>query len=114
MGERKKVLTRDARGKKERERERERERKRGRTEAMCVICCGPVCVPLGYLLPFLLAWFHQRGYFVWFKEEWVTYRFWRKQIDSFVSRGDKGEVVKTDTCGCNGTEKERSECKKTT
>ena len=35
-------------------------------------------------------------------------------IQSFVSRGDKGEVVKTDTCGCNGTEKERSECKKTT
>merc|ERR1712193_207496 len=67
-----KVLTRDVRGKKERERERERERKRGRTEAMCVICCGPVCVPLGYLLPFLLAWFHQRGYFVWFKEEWVS------------------------------------------
>lgn len=44
---------------------------------MVTICIGPVCVPLHLLLPFLVGLMHRRGWFKWFKQEWVTIRFWK-------------------------------------
>jgi len=37
-------------------------------------------VPVHLLLAFLVAAAHRHGYLTWFKEEWVTYRFWKSQI----------------------------------
>mmetsp|Transcript_934 Transcript_934/g.2387 ORF Transcript_934/g.2387 Transcript_934/m.2387 type:complete len:84 (-) Transcript_934:1099-1350(-) len=45
-----------------------------------IICLGPCCVPLHCLLPFLLAWLHRQGYLQWFKEEWVTFGYWKKLV----------------------------------
>ena len=28
----------------------------------------------------MLAWLHRQGYLTWFKEEWVTYTFWKRKI----------------------------------
>jgi len=53
-------------------------------------------VPLHMLLPFVLAWFHRKGYFTWFKEEWVTYRWWKNLIFSGRSKQQK-RVEMTDT-----------------
>ncbi|GMH35481.1 hypothetical protein BSKO_03349 [Bryopsis sp. KO-2023] len=46
---------------------------------MPVICLGPVCIPLHLLLPFVLTWFHQRGYFTWFKREWLSFSHWQQK-----------------------------------
>ncbi|KAK3234492.1 hypothetical protein CYMTET_55248 [Cymbomonas tetramitiformis] len=45
-----------------------------------IICIGPVCIPLWGLLPFLVSIAHGRGYLQWFRQEWVSYRFWKKKI----------------------------------
>jgi hypothetical protein len=45
-----------------------------------IICIGGCCIPIHLLLAFLVAAAHRHGYLTWFKEEWVTYRFWRNQI----------------------------------
>ena len=37
-------------------------------------------MPVHLLLAFLVAAAHRHGYLTWFKEEWVTYRFWKSQI----------------------------------
>ncbi|KAK9799329.1 hypothetical protein WJX73_003335 [Symbiochloris irregularis] len=47
---------------------------------MPVICIGPVCVPLNLFLPFLIGVLHRYGYFKWFKAEWVTFRYWGRQL----------------------------------
>ncbi|KAK9868149.1 hypothetical protein WJX84_010994 [Apatococcus fuscideae] len=46
---------------------------------MPVICLGPVCVPLNLLVPFLVGLLHRYGYLKWFKQEWVTLRYWRRR-----------------------------------
>ena len=39
-----------------------------------------VCVPMHLLLPFFVAWLQRQGYMRWFKEEWVTFAFWKRLI----------------------------------
>ena len=47
---------------------------------MPVICIGPVCVPTNLLLPFVIGILHRYGYLKWFRTEWVTFKYWRRQI----------------------------------
>ena len=44
-------------------------------------------MPVHLLLAFLVAAAHRHGYLTWFKEEWVTYRFWRSQIRGLLEGG---------------------------
>ncbi len=44
------------------------------------LCLGPVCVPLHLLIPFLLTLAHQRGWLLFIKREWVTFRYWKELI----------------------------------
>ncbi len=43
------------------------------------ICLGPVCIPLNLLVPFLVGLLHRYGYLKWFKQEWVTLRYWQRR-----------------------------------
>ena len=52
-----------------------------------IICLGPVCVPLHLLIPFLLAWAHQRGWLTWIKREWVTLAWWTAAARRCVCAG---------------------------
>ena len=52
-----------------------------------------MCVPLHMLLPFVLAWLHRKGYFMWFKEEWVTYRWWYNLVFPAPKANDKQKKV---------------------
>mmetsp|Transcript_36016 Transcript_36016/g.60690 ORF Transcript_36016/g.60690 Transcript_36016/m.60690 type:complete len:101 (-) Transcript_36016:395-697(-) len=45
-----------------------------------IVCLGPVCIPLWGVLPLLLGWFHNMGWFKWVKAEWVNYRWWKQKI----------------------------------
>ena len=50
-------------------------------------------MPVHLLLAFLVAAAHRHGYLTWFKEEWVTYRFWKRQIRRYMeglTRGTAG------------------------
>jgi hypothetical protein len=40
------------------------------------ICLGPVCVPVGALLPALVVLAHQRGWLLWINPRWFDYKFW--------------------------------------
>mmetsp|Transcript_14339 Transcript_14339/g.17371 ORF Transcript_14339/g.17371 Transcript_14339/m.17371 type:complete len:84 (-) Transcript_14339:5-256(-) len=53
---------------------------------MPVICIGPVCIPVWSLLPFLVGVVHKHGYLKWFKQEWVTLRFWKKKAYALVGK----------------------------
>eukprot|EP00211_Chloroparvula_japonica_P008858 CAMPEP_0119123566 /NCGR_PEP_ID=MMETSP1310-20130426/3476_1 /TAXON_ID=464262 /ORGANISM="Genus nov. species nov., Strain RCC2339" /LENGTH=175 /DNA_ID=CAMNT_0007113409 /DNA_START=15 /DNA_END=540 /DNA_ORIENTATION=- len=44
-----------------------------------IVCIGPCCVPLHLVLAFLVATLHRWGYMTWFKEEWVTFKYWRQR-----------------------------------
>ena len=43
-----------------------------------IICLGPCCIPVHLLLAFLVGLLHNRGYMLWFKKEWVTYKPWAR------------------------------------
>mmetsp|Transcript_26426 Transcript_26426/g.74371 ORF Transcript_26426/g.74371 Transcript_26426/m.74371 type:complete len:118 (+) Transcript_26426:1536-1889(+) len=35
-------------------------------------------------LPFVLGVLHSYGWFNWIKKEWVTFRFWKKKVSSWI------------------------------
>jgi len=37
-------------------------------------------VPLHLVLAFLIGCLHNYGYLLWFKKEWVTFRYWRQRL----------------------------------
>jgi len=45
-----------------------------------IICLGPCCIPVHLLLAFLVGLLHNRGYMLWFKKEWVTYKHWARRF----------------------------------
>ncbi len=77
------------------------------------ICIGPCCVPLHCLLPFLLAWLHRKGYLQWFREEWVTFGYWKKVVlgtgaakAPAAAKGKQGASCKSGCCDGDGAEEE--------
>lgn len=87
-----------------------------------IICFGPCCVPVSMLFPFLLGVLHRYGYFEWFKQEWVTFNYWKKYFwngnETNVSKNSKacddtdtngiteaGEEGAVDCCGCDAKDK---------
>ena len=48
--------------------------------AAMIICLGPCCIPVHLLLAFLVGLLHNRGYMLWFKKEWVTYKHWARRF----------------------------------
>ena len=54
-----------------------------------IICLGPCCIPVHLLLAFLVGLAHNRGYMLWFKKEWVTYKHWARRFGLPVFFGGK-------------------------
>ena len=44
------------------------------------ICIGPVCVPVGALMPTLIVFAHQRGWLVWLQPRWFDWRWYRSLL----------------------------------
>ena len=51
------------------------------------ICIGPCCVPLHLVLAFVVGCLHNYGYLLWFKKEWVTFRYWRQRLWGAPAKG---------------------------
>mmetsp|Transcript_9204 Transcript_9204/g.12481 ORF Transcript_9204/g.12481 Transcript_9204/m.12481 type:complete len:84 (+) Transcript_9204:282-533(+) len=64
-----------------------------------IICLGPVCVPLWGVLPFLVGMLHRAGWFQWFKQEWVTFRWWKKLTYSTLGIEEKKAVKQMEDAG---------------
>ena len=58
-----------------------------------IICLGPCCIPVHLLLAFLVGLLHNRGYMLWFKKEWVTYKHWARRFGLPVFFGGKKKAA---------------------